>query len=155
MPESKRMDAEIRELVTFCVGEQDFCIDIMLVREIRGWSPATVLPHSPEFVLGVINLRGSVVPIVDLSSRLGLRSSDPNDRHVIVIAVVGSQTIGFLVSAVSDIIGVNISEIQPTPEVVSDETRAFIEGVIVNDDRLLRIIDIESVLPKVQEVLDV
>jgi len=149
------MDAEIRELVTFCVGEQDFCIDIMLVREIRGWSPATVLPHSPEFVLGVINLRGSVVPIVDLSSRLGLSSSDPNDRHVIVIAVVGSQTVGFLVSAVSDIIGVNISEIQPTPEVVSDETRAFVEGVIVNDDRLLRIIDIESVLPKVQEVIDV
>ncbi len=155
MPESRRMDAEIRELVTFCVGEQDFCIDIMLVREIRGWSPATVLPHSPEFVLGVINLRGSVVPIVDLSSRLGLSSSDPNDRHVIVIAVVGSQTVGFLVSAVSDIIGVNISEIQPTPEVVSDETRAFVEGVIVNDDRLLRIIDIESVLPKVQEVIDV
>ncbi len=155
MPESRRMDAEIRELVTFCVVEQDFCIDIMLVREIRGWSPATVLPHSPEFVLGVINLRGSVVPIVDLSSRLGLSSSDPNDRHVIVIAVVGSQTVGFLVSAVSDIIGVNISEIQPTPEVVSDETRAFVEGVIVNDDRLLRIIDIESVLPKVQEVIDV
>ena len=96
-----------RELVTFRVGNQDFCIDIMLVREIRGWTPATILPHAPSYVLGVINLRGSVVPIVDLSARLGLQASVPDDRHVIVIAVIENQTVGFLVNSVSDIISID------------------------------------------------
>ncbi|WP_238370165.1 chemotaxis protein CheW [Heliomarina baculiformis] len=137
-----------RELVTFRVGNQDFCIDIMLVREIRGWTPATILPHAPSYVLGVINLRGSVVPIVDLSARLGLQASVPDDRHVIVIAVIDSQTVGFLVSSVSDIIGIDQVDIQGTPDVTSETTRAFIEGVIVTDERMLRVIDIKTVLPK-------
>ncbi|MBL3702394.1 chemotaxis protein CheW [Sulfitobacter sp. BDSS02] len=137
-----------RELVTFRVGNQDFCIDIMLVREIRGWTPATILPHAPSYVLGVINLRGSVVPIVDLSARLGLQASVPDDRHVIVIAVIDSQTVGFLVSSVSDIISIDQVDIQGTPDVTSETTRAFIEGVIVTDERMLRVIDIKTVLPK-------
>lgn len=144
----------LRELVTFRVGDQDFCIDIMMVREIRGWTPATILPHAPDFVMGVINLRGSVVPIVDLSARLGLKPSVPDDRHVIVIAVVGTQTVGFLVNAVSDIIGINQQEVQPTPDVTSDKTRAFIEGVIVAEDRMLRVIDIKTVLPKALETVE-
>ena len=69
-----------REMVTFCIGEQDFCMDIMTVREIRGWTEATVLPRAPDYVLGVINLRGAVVPIIDLSSRLGLAPLEPFDR---------------------------------------------------------------------------
>lgn len=137
-----------RELVTFRVGNQDFCIDIMLVREIRGWTPATILPHAPSYVLGVINLRGSVVPIVDLSARLGLQASVPDDRHVIVIAVIENQTVGFLVNSVSDIISIDQMEIQGTPDVTSETTRAFIEGVIVNEERMLRVIDIKTVLPK-------
>lgn len=147
MTATANVSSNLRELVTFRVGKQDFCIDIMLVREIRGWTPATVLPHSPSYVLGVINLRGSVVPIVDLSARLGLSPSEPDDRHVVVIAVIDTQTIGFLVSAVSDIIGIDASEVQPTPEVTSETTRAFIEGVIVEDERMLRVIDIQTVLP--------
>ncbi|OWU73052.1 chemotaxis protein CheW [Phaeobacter sp. 22II1-1F12B] len=137
-----------RELVTFRVGNQDFCIDIMLVREIRGWTPATILPHAPSYVLGVINLRGSVVPIVDLSARLGLQASVPDDRHVIVIAVIENQTVGFLVNSVSDIISIDQMEIQGTPDVTSETTRAFIEGVIVTEERMLRVIDIKTVLPK-------
>jgi len=154
MTETAQMDSGLRELVTFRVGDQDFCIDIMMVREIRGWTPATILPHAPEFVLGVINLRGSVVPIVDLSARLGLKPSVPDGRHVIVIAVVGTQTVGFLVNAVSDIIGIDQSEVQPTPDVTSEATRAFIEGVIVTDDRMLRVIDIKTVLPRSVETAE-
>ncbi|MFZ3580537.1 chemotaxis protein CheW [Loktanella sp. DJP18] len=136
-----------RELVTFRVGDQDFCIDIVYVREIRGWTPATVLPHAPEYVLGVINLRGAIVPIVDLARRLGLPKTELGDRHVIVIAVVADQTVGFLVDAVSDIIGVPPSAIQPTPDVTAQTTRMFIQGVIALEDRMLRLIDISSVLP--------
>ena len=138
---------DIRELVTFRVGEQDFCIDIVHVREIRGWTPATVLPHAPDFVLGVINLRGAIVPIVDLSKRLGLERTPVGDRHVIVIAVVEEQTVGFLVDAVADIIGVAPAAIQPTPNVSAQTTRAFIQGVIALEERMLRLIDIGTVLP--------
>lgn len=141
--------ADDRELVSFRVGGQDFCVDIMAVREIRGWTPATVLPHAPAYILGVINLRGAVVPIVDLAARMGLEPIRPDARHVIVICVVGHQTVGFLVDAVSDILSVRHSLIQPTPAVSSDITRAFFEGVIAIDQRMLRLIDIEAVLPPI------
>lgn len=140
-----------RELVTFRIGEQNFCLDIMMVREIRGWTRVTPLPHSPDYVLGVLNLRGVVVPIVDLSARLGLGRSEPDSRHVIVITVINSQTVGFLVNAVSDIIGIDPAEIQPTPEVGSDSTRAHIEGVISTKDDMLRIVDVSSLVPNALE----
>ncbi len=139
--------ADDRELVSFRVGGQDFCVDIMAVREIRGWTPATVLPHAPAYILGVINLRGAVVPIVDLAARMGLEPIRPDARHVIVICVVDNQTVGFLVDAVSDILSVRHTLIQPVPAVSSDVTRAFFEGVIAIDQRMLRLIDIEAVLP--------
>ncbi|SES24813.1 purine-binding chemotaxis protein CheW [Tranquillimonas rosea] len=136
-----------RELVTFRVGEQDYCVDIMAIREIRGWTPATVLPHSPGYVLGVINLRGSVVPIVDLAARLGLPPAVPTPRHVIVIAVVGEQMVGLLVDAVSDILSVNDASIQDTPDVMAETTKEFVEGVISVDSRMLRLIALGPVLP--------
>jgi purine-binding chemotaxis protein CheW len=151
MQAAKQAQDDERELVTFRVGEQDFCLDISFVREIRGWTPATVLPHAPDFVLGVINLRGAIVPIVDLANRLGLGATQPDDRHVIVIAVVGQQTVGFLVDSVADIIGVAPTAIQPTPEVASQSTVRFIQGVIALEDRMLRLIDISTILPPVAE----
>jgi purine-binding chemotaxis protein CheW len=141
--------ADERELVSFRVDGQDFCVDIMVVREIRGWTPATVLPHAPSYILGVINLRGAVVPIVDLAARMGLEPIKPDARHVIVICVVENQTVGFLVDAVSDILSVDHKLVQPTPPVASDLTRAFIEGVIAIDQRMLRLIDIRAVLPAI------
>ncbi|MCK9910936.1 chemotaxis protein CheW, partial [Microbacteriaceae bacterium K1510] len=72
-----------RELIAFAVGKQEFCIDVMSVREIRGWTPATVLPHSQPFVRGVINLRGAVLPIMDLAVRLGFPPTEAMGRHVI------------------------------------------------------------------------
>ena len=83
-----------RELISFRVGAQEFCVDIMDVREIRGWTPATALPRSPGFVRGVINLRGAVLPIVDLAARLGFESADPTARHVIIVAQIGAQLVG-------------------------------------------------------------
>jgi purine-binding chemotaxis protein CheW len=151
MQAAKQVQEDERELVTFRVGEQDFCLDISFVREIRGWTPATVLPHAPDFVLGVINLRGAIVPIVDLARRLGLGATQPDDRHVIVIAVVGQQTVGFLVDSVADIIGVAPAAIQPTPEVASQSTVLFIKGVIALEDRMLRLIDISTILPQFAE----
>ena len=119
----------------------------MSVREIRGWTPTTVIPHAPDYVRGVINLRGSVVPIVDLANRLGLGAIEPTARHVIIIAILGEQTVGLLVEAVSDILTVAADAIEPTPEIASTDVRGFIEGVITSDERMIRMIELENVLP--------
>lgn len=139
--------SDLRELVAFRVAEQDFCVDIMIVREIRGWAPATILPHAPDYVLGVINLRGAVVPIVNLAIRLKLQPSEPDMRHVVIIAVVGGQVVGILVDAVSDILSVAPDAIQETPKVSSDMTKSFIEGVIAVDERMLRLLDLNAIFP--------
>lgn len=139
--------ARQQELVAFRVADQEYCVDIMAVREIRGWTPATVLPHSPDYVMGVINLRGSVVPIVNLATRLHLPMPKLSGRNVIVIVVVGGQTVGLLVDAVSDILGVPIETIQPTPPVASDLGRNFFHGVLALGDRMLRLLDLEVVIP--------
>lgn len=140
-------DAAQRELVAFRAAGQDFCVDIMSVREIRGWTAATIVPHAPDYVLGVMNLRGAVVPVVDLSRRLGLGATEGDDRHVIIIAMVGPQMTGLLVEAVSDILSIPSEEIRPTPEVASDVARSFIAGVICEGERLLRLIDLDRLLP--------
>jgi purine-binding chemotaxis protein CheW len=90
------------DVVAFKLAEQDFCIDIGLVREIRGWAPTTVLPHAPEYVKGVINLRGSVVTVVDLSARLGFGAAEPSQRHVVIIAMHAGRVVGLLADLVSD-----------------------------------------------------
>ena len=136
-----------RELVAFRAAGQDFCVDIMSVREIRGWTQTTIIPHAPDYVRGVINLRGSVVPIVDLAKRLGLGAIEPSSRHVIIIAILGDQTVGLLVEAVSDILTVPADAIQPTPDIASADVKGFIEGVIASDDRMIRMIELDNVLP--------
>lgn len=136
-----------QEFVAFRIGDQEFCIDIMSVREIRGWTPATELPHAPAFVRGVINLRGAVLPIVDLASRLGFSSGSPTDRHVIIVTQVGSHMIGLLVDAVSDILTLSSDVIQPTPDVASEMSKAFVRGVVAVEGRMISLIALDEVLP--------
>lgn len=136
-----------RELISFRIGDQEFCVDIMMVREIRGWTPATPLPQAPIFVKGVINLRGAVLPIVDLGARLGLGTAEPSARHVIIVVQVERQIVGLLVDAVSDIITVTDEMIQPTPDVASDLARNFVKGLLAIDGRMVSFISLDRVLP--------
>lgn len=136
--------AQKGEFLTFLVGAQDFCMDIMLVREIRGWTGVTALPHAPADVLGVMNLRGTIVPIVDLSARLGLGPCERRARNVIVIAMVADQVVGLLVTAVNDIVGVPLDEIQPMPRIGCAEAGDFICGIITSKDRTLRVLSPEA-----------
>src|SRR4051812_24315234 len=101
MSEAANQSGVGRELISFRIGDQEFCVDIMEVREIRGWTPATALPKAPAFVRGVITLRGAVLPIVALGARLGLGTAEPTARHVIIVAQVQNQVVGLLVDAVS------------------------------------------------------
>lgn len=137
------------DVVSFRVAEQDFCIDIGVVREIRGWTPTTVLPHSQSYVRGVVNLRGSVVAVVDLSARLGFGATEPTPRHIIIIVMVGSQTIGLLADVVSDILTVEETAMRPVPDIASEVARDVISGVVTFEDgRMLRKIELGRVLPE-------
>ena len=136
-----------RELISFRIGEQEFCVDIMSVREIRGWTAATPLPRTPDFVRGVINLRGAVLPIIDLSARLGLGFTEPEARHVIIVCRINNQMVGLLVDAVSDILTVTDDLIQPTPDVGCDQVRTFVKGIMAIDGRMISLISLDRVLP--------
>lgn len=137
-----------RELIAFRVGEQVFCVDIMAVREIRGWTPATPLPRSPDYVRGVINLRGAVLPIVDLGSRLGLQTTEATARHVIMVVHLGGRTIGLLVDAVSDIVTITDDVVQPTPDIASEQVKTFVRGLFALDGKMVSLIALDKVLPE-------
>ena len=135
-----------RELVAFRIGDQEYCVDIMAVREIRGWTPATPLPHGPAYLRGVINLRGAVLPIVDLSARLGLGLAEPTERHVIIVAKVGRQVVGLLVDAVTHILSVGNEAVQSPPDVSSERVRRFVRGLLAIDGRMVTLLALDQVL---------
>ena len=139
-----------RELIAFRIADQEFCVDIMQVREIRGWTVATPLPHTPSYMKGVINLRGAVLPIVDLGARLGLTTSEPSARHVIMVVNQGHRTLGLLVEAVSDIINVTEDMVQPTPDVACDQVKTFVKGLFAIEGRMVSLISLDRVLPEIE-----
>ena len=139
------------EVLAFRVGNQDFGVDVISVREIRGWTPATPLPHAPNFLCGVINLRGIVLPIVDLAARLGFAPAEPTARHAIVVAQLGEQVVGLLVDGVSDILTIDLTKVQPTPEVASSVAKSFVRGVIPVDGRMISLLALNTVLPALDQ----
>lgn len=134
------------EFVTFVSGGQNFCIEITQIREIRRWSPVAVLPHSPQYVLGIINLRGTVIPIYDLAMRLGLGATTQAERTVIIIVAFEDHTIGLLVDSVSEILNVKTDTIQEAPGFGEDGAADCILGVISLDDDMTRVIDLKTVM---------
>lgn len=139
-----------RELVSFRAGDQEYCVDIMAVREIRGWTPSTTLPQTPSYVCGVINLRGAVLPIVDFSCRLGREPVVPTARHVIIVTHIGARLVGLLVDAVSDILTVTSDAIQPTPDVACDTVRSFVRGILAVDGRMISLVALDRILPDLE-----
>ncbi|HEY0206129.1 MAG TPA: chemotaxis protein CheW [Acetobacteraceae bacterium] len=145
--DAKTAHASKRELIAFRIGAQEFCVDIMAVREIRGWTPATVLPRSPDWLRGVINLRGAVLPIIDLSERLGLGATEPTARHVIIVARIGGRMVGLLVEAVSDILAATDDMVQPTPDVACDQVKTFVKGILAIEGRMISLVQLDRILP--------
>ena len=140
------IDNSIFEFVTFSAGGQSYCLEIMQIREIRRWTAVTALPHTPDDVLGVMNLRGAVIPIFDLAARFGLGQTPTNERNVVIVAATEGNTVGLLVESVSEILSIATSEIQPTPDIKSEATRHSIQGVIASDGAMIRVVNLASVL---------
>jgi purine-binding chemotaxis protein CheW len=134
------------EMVSLRVGGQDVCIDVMSVREIRVWTPATPLAHSPRMLIGVIDLRGGIVPIVDFADRLGFAPTVPTSRHAILVVEIGQQVIGLLVEEVTEIITIDPDRVQPTPEIYA-KSSGMVRGMISVNNRLISIIDLADLVP--------
>ena len=131
-----------RQIITFRIGEQYLGVDIMAIREIRAWTPTTRLPHVPDYVRGVVNLRGSVLPVFDLSARLGWGLTDPTGRHVIIVVQLGTQLHGLIVDAVNDIVTLPDGSLQPPPSVGSDVATEFLDGLASVDDRMVMVLSL-------------
>jgi len=137
-----------RQLITFEIGDRCLGIDIMAIREIRAWSPATPLPNVPAHVRGVVNLRGVVLPVLDLSHRLGWGATEPSARHVIIVVRIGEQLQGIIVDAVNDIVTVQTEDMQPLPDMGDSAAQQFLDGLATIDQRLILVLALERLVER-------
>jgi len=139
--------AERREFLSFRLGAESYAIDILKVQEIRGWEQPTAIANSPPFIKGVINLRGVIVPILDLRVKFRLADAGYDDFTVVIILNVASRVVGAVVDSVSDVLALAQEAIRPTPEFSSAtfDTR-YITGLATVEDELLILLDIEKLM---------
>jgi purine-binding chemotaxis protein CheW len=133
-----------RELITFEVTGQIFALDIMAIREIRARTPVTPMPRVPHYVAGVVNLRGTVLPVIDLAARLGWASTEATPRHAIIVCQVNGQSHGLIVDSVSDIITLPNDSLQSPPSAGQDAVVPFLEGLAAIEDRMVMVLDLQS-----------
>jgi len=134
---------ETRQFISFTIGHEEYGVDIMAIREIKGWVPTTELPNTPPYVRGVINLRGAIVPIFDLRARFGGGATSASARHVIIVVSVRSRVVGILVDAVADIITIAFSSIQPVPELEHKTDAGFLAGLVTVEGRMVALLDLD------------
>lgn len=144
--QGQKAEAAQTELITFAIGNEQYGVDIMLVREIKGWSDITHLPRQPEYVRGVLNLRGVMVPIIDLRCRLGEGLTDATALHVVIIVQVGDQQIGLLADRVLDIVAFEMSQVQPVPKVAYNNGIDLLSGLVTSDAGMIALIDLQHLL---------
>jgi purine-binding chemotaxis protein CheW len=150
MPDDKKTDENagvnaIMQLVTFTLGNEEFALDILKVQEINRMVEITKVPKAPNFVEGVINLRGKVIPIVDIRKKFHLNFKESTkDTRIIVVNILG-KTIGLIVDSVSEVLRINSNTIQPPPPLVASLDSDYIKGVGKLDDRLIILLDIDKI----------
>ncbi|MFA7289765.1 MAG: chemotaxis protein CheW [Melioribacteraceae bacterium] len=143
---NKKDSTELLQLVSFMIGDEEFGVDILLVQEIIRMLQVTKVPNSPDFVDGVINLRGRIIPVIDFRSKLGIqRKVHDKDTRIVVVEVSG-KTVGFIVDAVTEVLRIPADITEAPPELVTGINSEFIKAVGKLEDRLLILIDIEKIL---------
>src|SRR5271169_7222062 len=117
------------QFISFAIGDDQYGVDIMAVREIKGWSDITHLPRQPEYVRGVLNLRGLIVPIVDLRCRFGQGLTEATPLHIVIIVQIGAKPVGLLADRVLDIVSLDETQIQPVPRIAQSMRVEFLSGL--------------------------
>jgi purine-binding chemotaxis protein CheW len=145
--------ARPREYLTFRLGEEEYGIDILKVQEIRGYEQPTRIANAPPFVKGVVNLRGVIVPIVDLRLKFDLGSATYDDFTVVIILNLGARVVGIVVDSVSDVMELAPEQIRPAPEVGASVDSSFITGLGTLADRMLILIEIERLMSAAEMAL--
>ena len=134
------------QVISFAIGDDQYGVDIMAVREIKGWSEITHLPKQPEYVRGVLNLRGVIVPIIDLRCRFGQGLTEATALHIVIIVQIASRQIGLLADRVLDIVSFETNQIQPVPRVANGSRVGFLSGLVTTDSGMIAVIDLPNLL---------
>lgn len=139
-------DAPVGEYLTFTLGAEEYGIEILKVQEIRGYDAVTKIANTPDFIKGVINLRGAIVPIVDLRLRFNLGNVEYNEFTVVIILNLGGRIVGIVVDGVSDVITLQASQLRAVPDLVSTIDTKYLVGLGTVESRMLILVNIESLM---------
>lgn len=134
------------EFLTFALGDEEYGVDILKVQEIRGYDAVTRIPDTPDFIKGVINLRGTIVPVVDMRVKFQLPRADYNAFTVMIVLNVANRVVGMVVDGVSDVVALRPDQIRPAPEFGATVGAQFLTGIGTLDERMLILIDIEKMI---------
>ena len=139
-----------QQYLTFMMADEEYGVDILAVQEIRGWEESTLIPNAPEYIRGVINLRGTIVPIMDLRIRFGLKRVDYSPVTVVVILKVehnnGERVMGIVVDAVSDVYTISEQATRKPPELTEDNNSRFIRGLVSVNEKMVILLDVNELL---------
>lgn len=138
------LSALSRQIVVLTLRGRVFGVDVGCVREIRGWQPTTELPHAPDYVLGVVNLRGAIVPVLDLQARLGFGPNCNAAAGVVIVLEIGDRFVGFLSDSVSDIVDIGGDDLRAAPD-YADGHRPLLSGLAIKNDDIIGLLDLEAV----------
>ena len=138
--------AEAAQYLTVNLGNEEYGVDILAVREIRGWTPVTRIPQAPRYVLGVLNLRGAIVPVLDLRLRFGLSREEYTATTVCVIVMVAGRQFGIVVDAVSDVVEVAPGSVRPVPDMGTTVDTEYLKGLTSSGERMVLLLDVDRLL---------
>jgi purine-binding chemotaxis protein CheW len=138
--------AAANQLISFAIGDDQYGVDIMAVREIKGWTAITPLPGQPEYVRGVLNLRGVIVPTVDLRCRFGQGLTEATPLHIVIVVQIDGRTVGLLGDRVLDIVSLDAAEIKPVPRIAQSQKLRFLSGLVTHEDAMIALIELPNLL---------
>lgn len=136
----------LTQFISFAIGNDQYGVDIMSVREIKGWSDITHLPKQPDYVRGVLNLRGAIVPIIDLRCRFGQGLTETTPLHIVIIVQIDGRQVGLIGDRVLDIVSVDAAQIQPVPRTTQGSSADFLSGLVTIQDTMIALICLPNLL---------
>jgi purine-binding chemotaxis protein CheW len=136
----------LTQFISFAIGDDQYGVDIMAVREIKGWTEITHLPKQPDYMRGVLNLRGAMVPIIDLRCRFGQGLTEATPLHVVIVVQIGPRMVGVLADRVLDIISFEASQVQPVPRITEASRMDFLSGLVMVEGAMVALIDLAHLL---------